>query len=213
MKRKLFSAVFIILNALCAASLIFLTVSAVQFGLCFSAAKKIPQIDFQLLRILPYNAAGSEISASVSILDTDGEVLAVIERSWHGSFLSVECICASFSENKLYFPKRIYGAKTEYPSLADMGKRSGRGTALFRYYNRDGACLLFGNRACFRLAVVVVRAARADDTDEYGKCRCLFETRRREYALDLILDILHFHDVFLLCLSAFQLSLSLLMGT
>lgn len=144
MKRKLFSAVFIILNAACAASLIFLTVSAVQFGLCFSAAKKIPQIDFQLLRILPYNAADSEISASVSILDTDGEVLAVIERSWHGSFLSVECICASFSENKLYFPKRIYGAKTEYPSLADMGKRSGRGTALFRYYNRDGACLLFG---------------------------------------------------------------------
>jgi len=54
------------------------------------------------------------------------------------------------------------------------------------------------------MLVVVVRAACRDDADEYGKCCRLFETRGGEDIRDLILDILHFHDVFLLCLSAFQ---------
>ncbi len=77
-------------------------------------------------------------------------------------------------------------------------------TLLRLHCNHFGACLLFGDRACFRMAVVVVRTTRSDDADEYGERHCLFETRGGKDIRDLILDILHFHDVFLLCLSAFM---------
>ncbi|MGP1458090.1 MAG: hypothetical protein ACTTKL_02120 [Treponema sp.] len=143
MKRKLFSAGFIVFNAAFAFVLIVLTANALRFGRCFPAAEKIPEIDYQLLRILPYNLSDGEVSAAISILDTDGDECAVIERSWRGNFLTADFICASFSEKKLYFPKRIYGAKSLYS--ADFSSKKGkRGTNLFPYYNQNSFCLLIG---------------------------------------------------------------------
>ena len=144
MNEKKYTFTFIIFNAAFSLFIIFFIVNVIRFAECFSAAENIFQTDSQIMRIKLYNSGDESVSAVVSILDTDGSDCAVIERSWHGTFLAVDFICASFSGKFFYFPKQIYGLPN-ISSLNSSRITSGsRGTYLFPYYNENSLCLLAG---------------------------------------------------------------------
>ena len=144
MKEKRYPLRLVVLNAAFSFLLAGFIINAVQFGRCFYAAKRTPAFDCQLLRIRLYNSGGTSVSASVSILDSDGAECAVIERSWHGSFLAAEFMCASFSEKSFYFPERLYGTNCIAPQELSAFTRRKHGTNLFPYYNERSECLLLG---------------------------------------------------------------------
>ncbi len=144
MKAKRYPLGLVLFNAVFSFLLAVFIVNAVQFGRCFSAAKHVPAFECQLLRIRLYNSGGASVSASVSILDSDGAECAVIERSWHGSFLAADFMCASFSGKSFCFPERLYGANRIMPQELSAFFHRRRGTALFPYYNEQSECLLLG---------------------------------------------------------------------
>ena len=49
---------------------------------------------------------GNTISAEISIVDTNGNEIAAIERSWTGNYLGVEFAEVEFNDNYFLFPKK-----------------------------------------------------------------------------------------------------------
>lgn len=149
MNEKKYTFTFIIFNAAFSLFIIFFIVNVIRFAECFSAAENILQTDSQIMRIKLYNSGDESVSAVVSILDTDGSDCAVIERSWHGTFLAVDFICASFSGKFFYFPKQIYGLSNILSLNSSRITSGSRGTYLFPYYNENSLCLLAGKSRPF----------------------------------------------------------------
>lgn len=144
MKEKKYAFTFILFNAAFSFFIIFFIVNAIRFAGCFSAAENVLQTDSQIMRIKLYNSGDESVSAVVSILDTDGSDCAVIERSWHGTFLAADFMCASFSGKNFYFPKQIYGLSNISAANSTRLTGGSRGTYLFPYYNENSLCLLAG---------------------------------------------------------------------
>lgn len=127
----------------------------------------------ELLRIKIYGSSsgpdGNTISASFSVIDTNGNEIAVIERSWSGAYLAVEFSKLSLFNEKYIFPSRIYGKDriiddyslamgtalrgnrfTMGTALLDKIKLSSSGTDLVKYYNENNQCMLLGYESTYK---------------------------------------------------------------
>jgi len=98
----------------------------------------------ELLRIKIYGSSstdeGNTVSGTFSIIDSNGNEIAVIERSWSGAYLSVSFSQSRFNTQFYTFPTRIYGKDR----IFDVKKSERKGTDLSRYYNENGQCMLLG---------------------------------------------------------------------
>ena len=109
----------------------------------YIASGKISSQNCQLLRIILYGSSdtpdGETVSAKFSLLDQNGNDIAVIGRSWPDSFLAVDF---STSERKgiiNYFPEKIYGTDSVISRKHFFIRKSG--TNLIPYYMENRKCL------------------------------------------------------------------------
>ena len=112
---------------------------------CFSASHQISQnVDQEILRIKIYGSSnspdGNTVSGSFSIIDSNGNEIAVIERSWTGSYLAVDFVQAKFNGNYYVFPSRIFGKNR----IIEVRNERKKGIELSKYYNDYGQCMLLG---------------------------------------------------------------------
>ena len=111
----------------------------------YNASEQLEQPTQQeFLRVKLYGSSsssdGNTISASFSIVDTAGNEIAVIERSWTGNYLAVDFAETSFKDKFYIFPVRIYGKER----ILETKKDRHGGTLLEKYYDDNGQCLLLG---------------------------------------------------------------------
>ena len=117
---------------------------------CWNAAASLKEnIPQEFLRIKIYGSSsaaassiseGSTVSGTFSIIDSNGNEIAVIERSWAGSYLAVE-FARIGSEGKYFvFPSRIYGKNR----IIEERRERSHGTLLEKYYDDYGQCMLLG---------------------------------------------------------------------
>ncbi len=134
------------------------------FFKCIVSFSKIPDNKTcEYLRIKIYGSSSSDegntVSASFSIIDSNGNEIAVIERSWKGNYLCVEFEKASYKYKTVMFPSKIYGKEKIYEENV---KR--RGTSLEKYYNDNGQCMLLGygsslkqRKALYNICVIATK--------------------------------------------------------
>ena len=112
---------------------------------CWKAAASLKEnIPQEFLRIKIYGSSsdseGNTVSGTFSIIDSNGNEIAVIERSWSGSYLAVE-FARIGSEGKYFvFPSRIYGKNR----IIEERRERSHGTLLEKYYDDYGQCMLLG---------------------------------------------------------------------
>ena len=85
-------------------------------------------------------AEGNTISADFSIVDSNGNEISAIERSWSGNYLAVEFAEVQFNNNYFVFPSKIYG-KERIMQTKPMRNKS---TSLEKYYDENFQCMLLG---------------------------------------------------------------------
>ena len=112
---------------------------------CYNAAATIPEnIPQEFLRIKIYGSSsdtdGNSVSGTFSIIDSNGNEIAAIERSWSGSYLSVEFARVGIQGKYFVFPSRIYGKNR----IIEERRERTLGTLLEKYYDDYGPCMLIG---------------------------------------------------------------------
>lgn len=112
---------------------------------CFDALTSIPEnIPQEFLRIKIYGSSsdteGNTVSGTFSIIDSNGNEIAVIERSWSGSYLAVEFARIGSRGKYFVFPSRIYGKNR----IIEERRERSHGTLLEKYYDDYGQCMLLG---------------------------------------------------------------------
>lgn len=112
---------------------------------CFNSAVALPgNIPQEFLRIKIYGSSsdseGNTVSGTFSIIDSNGNEIAVIERSWSGAYLAVEFARIGIDGKYFVFPSRIYGKNR---IIEERHERS-HGTLLEKYYDDYGQCMLLG---------------------------------------------------------------------
>lgn len=107
-----------------------------------SKVQEIPQQEY--LRLIIYGSSsspdGNTISAAFSIVDTKGNEIAKIERSWTGNYLAVEFAEIEFNKKSFLFPYGIYGKEHIMQTKASRNKK----TTLEKFYDDNSQCLLLG---------------------------------------------------------------------
>jgi len=131
---------------LSSAVFLYLLFTGIVYLQCYSAAKNIPQYHFsEHMRFMIYGSTpteqGNTISAKITIVDSVGNNIAVIERSWSGSYLAVEMNQFEMAGKTFIFPSKIYG-KDKILENRNFHKKY---TNLEKYYNENGYSLLLGN--------------------------------------------------------------------
>lgn len=98
----------------------------------------------EYIRLIIYGnsstSSGNTISAAFSIVDTNGNEIAKIERSWTGNYLAVEFAQSDFDGKSFLFPTYIYG-KDRIMQSNPSGKKK---TSLEKFYDDNKQCLLLG---------------------------------------------------------------------
>ena len=112
---------------------------------CWNAAAGLRQnIPQEFLRIKIYGSSseseGNTVSGTFSIIDSNGNEIAVIERSWSGSYLAIEFALVNTNGKCFIFPSRIYGKNR----IIEERRERSHGTLLEKYYNDYGQCMLLG---------------------------------------------------------------------
>ena len=109
-----------------------------------SAASLKANIPQEFLRIKIYGSSsdseGNTVSGTFSIIDSNGNEIAVIERSWSGSYLAVEFARVGSDGKYFVFPSRIYGKNR----IIEERRERSHGTLLEKYYDDYGQCMLLG---------------------------------------------------------------------
>ena len=119
----------------------------ISYTKLFYSSKKIDSFNnTEFLRIKIYGSSslpdGNTISGTFSIIDSKGAEIAVIERSWQGSYLAVEFLTVNVLNKSFSFPSSIYGKE----KILDDKKSKKNGTTLEKYYNENGKCFLVSSR-------------------------------------------------------------------
>ena len=103
---------------------------------------EIPQQEY--IRFIIYGSSssndGDTISASFSVVDSNGNEISKIERSWSGNYLAVEFAETSFAGKSFLFPSGIYGKDR----IMQNNSRRSKKTSLEKFYDDNGQCLLLG---------------------------------------------------------------------
>ncbi|HNY21045.1 MAG TPA: hypothetical protein PKO22_02735 [Treponemataceae bacterium] len=97
------------------------------------------------------------LSAQLRIGTADGDVAAIIERSWEGWELNLDCVMVATGSGWLAFPYRLYTDETD----------PGSGVDLIHYYDLGGMPALYestrlsaGERASLRRLFALVKTER-----------------------------------------------------
>lgn len=144
MKQKSVSIGIIILNLVFSFFIFYFISNFVWLFCCLNYSNSIYLPDnYEIMRIKIYGSSdfstNETVSANITILNTDEVECAVIERSWSGTSIAIDCF--SFN-NKFFFPKKIYG--TNYDSEKGKFSSGRKGTLLTPYYLENNKCLLLG---------------------------------------------------------------------
>lgn len=106
------------------------------------------QNSHEIMRIKIYgsssSSAGGTVSARLSVIDSNGNEISAIERSWPGSYLSLEFSRVSLYGKNFVFPVRVYG-KERISERSRAGKSYNKGTHLEKYYDDYRQCMLLGH--------------------------------------------------------------------
>lgn len=142
-KKNFIGNFLITLFAILCVFYLFYNLFEYTFG--FIASRKLPEnFDQEYLRIKIYGSSttesGNTVSGTFSIIDTNGNEIAVIERSWSGAYLAVEFSQIKFTDKYFIFPSSIYGKNR----IIEERKERKNGTDLEKYYNDYGQCMLYG---------------------------------------------------------------------
>ena len=123
---------------------------------CWNAASSLPSnIPQEFLRIKIYTTNEDTVSGTFSIIDSNGNEIAVIERSWGGSYLAVEFARVSIDGKYFIFPSRIYGKNR---IIEERSERS-HGTLLEKYYDDYGQCMLLGHGSTLKQRKLLYKIA------------------------------------------------------
>ena len=130
---------------------------------CWNAALSLPSnIPQEFLRIKIYgsssdttDSADSTVSGTFSIIDSNGNEIAVIERSWSGSYLAVEFARVSVDGKYFIFPSRIYGKNR----IIEERRERSHGTLLEKYYDDYSQCMLLGYGSSLRQRKLLYKIA------------------------------------------------------
>ena len=146
-----------LITLLILAYIVFACWSAVS---CYNAAATIPEnIPQEFLRIKIYGSSsdsdGNTVSGTFSIIDSNGNEIAVIERSWSGSYLAVEFARVGVDGKYFIFPSRIYGKNR----IIEERRERSHGTLLEKYYDDYGQCMLLGYGSTLRQRKLLYRIA------------------------------------------------------
>jgi len=103
---------------------------------------EIPEQEY--IRLIIYGSSsspdGNTISAAFSIVDTNGNEIAKIERSWAGNYLAVDFAETGFDQKSFLFPSGIYGKERIMQTKSSRYKK----TTLEKFYDDNSQCLLLG---------------------------------------------------------------------
>lgn len=93
------------------------------------------------MHVLVYGSSseGNTVSANFSIIDSNGNEITTIERSWSGAYLEVQFNYVEFYGKTFYFPSKIYGKNHIFET-----KKYRKTTTLEKYYDENGQCMLLG---------------------------------------------------------------------
>ena len=116
------------------------------------------QEEFLRIRIYGSSASpdGNTISAAFSIVDTNGNEIAAIERSWAGNYLAVEFAEVNFNDSFYLFPSKIYGKER----IMETKPLRNKSTSLEKYYDENRQCMLFGFGSTFSARNKLYKIAR-----------------------------------------------------
>lgn len=124
--------------------------SFIFVNVLFSTKKYTQYENIELLRIKIYGSSSSDegntISGTFSVLDSNGNEIAVIERSWSGSYLNVDFAQSKILGKYYVFPTKIYGKNR----IFDIKTKSKKGTDLAKYYNENGQSILLGYGSSYK---------------------------------------------------------------
>lgn len=129
---------------------VYILATCISFVMCLHAAKQLPEHQAQeVLRIKIYGSTNTStsntISATFSLMDTNGYEIATIERSWKGSYLAVEFAEIELFDKFFLFPSRIYGKNNIIEEPGEVKN----GTTLDKYYNDNKQCMLLGHGSTY----------------------------------------------------------------
>ena len=126
----------------------FVVTNCLLYLSCFNVSHQLNENNpKEFLRIKIYGSStttsglSNTVSGTFSIIDSNGNEIAVIERSWSGSYLGVEFVQADFNGKYYLFPSKIYGKNR----IIEERRERKHGSKLEKYYNEDGQCLLLGH--------------------------------------------------------------------
>ena len=147
------------------AAVIYLIFTCWSYLACWNSAVSLPSnIPQEFLRIKIYgsssdlessgNTAGT-VSGTFAIIDSNGNEIAVIERSWGGSYLAVEFARVSVDGKYFVFPSRIYGKNR----IIEERRERSHGTLLEKYYDDYGQCMLLGYGSSLRQRKLLYKIA------------------------------------------------------
>ena len=130
---------------------------------CWNSAMSLPSnVPQEFLRIKIYGSSSdltdssdSTVSGTFSIIDSNGNEIAVIERSWSGSYLAVEFARVHADGKYFIFPSRIYGKDR----ITEVRRERSHGTLLEKYYDDYGQCMLLGYGSSLRQRKLLYKIA------------------------------------------------------
>ena len=122
-------------------AIIYIIFTCWSYLACWNSAVTLPSnVPQEFLRIKIYGSESDTVSGTFSIIDSNGNEIAVIERSWSGSYLAVEFARVGIDGKYFIFPSRIYGKNR----IIEERRERSHGTLLEKYYDDYGQCMLLG---------------------------------------------------------------------
>lgn len=162
----------------------YLVYTAAVYVKLYVSLKNVEYIErTEYLRIKIYGSSqtadGNTISATFSVIDSNSNEIAVIERSWSGSYLAVEFASFEMNGKQFIFPSKIYGKNHIFENRLDSKKV----TSLEKYYNENKQCMLYGYGTTYRQRHMLYNIA-AFATDSIGLPVINFGVKNK-YIMDL----------------------------
>ena len=158
--KKRYYFIFSFLSLVLLISLIIFSVYFFQFLYVKKIIVNLPEYaSEEYLRIKiygsSYNDDGNTISGNFTILNENGLEIAVVERSWSGSYLAVEFARIGMDGKYFVFPSRIYGKNR----IIEERRERSHGTLLEKYYDDYGQCMLLGYGSSYQTRKKLYRIA------------------------------------------------------
>lgn len=139
--------------------------------------------DLPIMQVIFYGKSEdlgmNTLSARISILDSSGNDVSVIERSWKNDGIEIFFKKTDFSGFSFYFPKHIYGKN--YDSFTNSWKIESGGTNLIPYYMENKKCLLYNPIEKNKLSEELFKTA------DFSLNR--FSVFSNKYTSDVVIDL------------------------